>query len=124
MKQVAVVFGLVAALYAQDASAQASVKQSTPPGSIQTVFPGEQHQAGAIYRLFLGPHHRTLWTTALQAEVLDLSTFAGGLTPLKLGGGMQTRSLRLRGADGKAYVFRSLDKDPSKNISAELRETI
>ena len=124
MKQVAVVLVLSTALYGQEANAQASVKQSTPPGSVQTVVPGEQYKAGPIHRLFLGTHHRTLWTTPLQAEVLDLSTFAGGLTPLKLGGGMQTRSLRLRGADGKAYVFRSLDKDPSKNISAELRETI
>jgi hypothetical protein len=30
-----------------------------------------------------------------QVEVLDLRTFAGGLRPLKLGGGLQTKSLRL-----------------------------
>jgi len=42
---------------------------------------------------------------------VDLRGFAGGLTPQRRGGGRQTRALRLRGADGGEYVFRSLDKD-------------
>jgi hypothetical protein len=124
MKHAAVFVVLVSALHAQPANGQASEKASGPPGSMQSVIPGQQYRAGAIHRLFLGAHHRELWTTPLQAEVLDLATFAGGLTPLKLGGGMQTRSLRLRGGDGKTYVFRPLEKDASRNLSPELRETI
>ncbi|OLC31876.1 MAG: hypothetical protein AUH81_17115 [Candidatus Rokubacteria bacterium 13_1_40CM_4_69_5] len=56
-------------------------------------------------------------------EVLDLSRFGGGLTPLKRGGGRQTKSLRLRAADGRAYVFRSVDKDPAGAMPPELRAT-
>ena len=40
---------------------------------------------------------------------------AGGLTPYREGGNAQTRSLRFRGADSLNYVFRSLEKDPTRN---------
>ena len=43
---------------------------------------GERYRAGAFHRLVLGRHYRDLWTTPIEVEVLDLSTFAGGLTPL------------------------------------------
>jgi hypothetical protein len=49
---------------------------------------------------------------------------AGGLTPVKRGGGMQTFSLRLRGADGLDYSLRSIDKDPSVSLPPALRETV
>src|SRR5678816_534755 len=52
-----------------------------------------------------------------------MNAFAGGLTPMKMGGGLQTKSLRLEGADGKEYVLRSVNKDPSKAIVAELKGT-
>jgi hypothetical protein len=55
--------------------------------------------------------------------VLDLATFAGGLRATRRGGGEQTKSLRLQGADGKEYSFRSVNKDPSGALPPELRET-
>jgi hypothetical protein len=39
-----------------------------------------------------------------------MATEKGGLTPVKKGGGKQTKSLRLRGGDGKEYTFRSIQK--------------
>ena len=38
-------------------------------------------------------------------------------------GRQQTKSLRFSGADGREYVFRSIDKDPSPSLPPELRET-
>jgi hypothetical protein len=55
--------------------------------------------------------------------VLDLATFAGGLTPLSAGGGLQTKSLWLLGADGYQYAFRSVDKHAS-SIPEELWGTL
>src|SRR5205807_2117005 len=54
---------------------------------------------------------------------LSLSTYAGGLRPVARGGSMQTRSLRLSCGDGRQYVFRSVDKDPSRSLPPDLRET-
>ncbi|MDX1741299.1 MAG: hypothetical protein R3178_08405, partial [Rhodothermales bacterium] len=36
---------------------------------------------------------------------------------------MQTTSLRLQGGDGRLYVLRSLDKDPTKSLPPSLRQT-
>ena len=80
-------------------------------------------KASKFKRIMLGQHYRREWATAVDIEILDMDAEAGGLTPLKLGGGLQTRSLRLKGGDGKEYVLRSVNKDPSKAIVEELRGT-
>jgi hypothetical protein len=59
----------------------------------------------------------------VRVKVLDLDTFAGGLTPVEAGGGFQTKSLRFTGKDGRQYKFRSVNKDPRAVLPLELRET-
>jgi len=93
-------------------------------GSTVVTAAGEQYRAGAFHRWTLGRHYRDLWTTPIEVEVLDLSTFAGGLTPTRVGGGRQTKSLRFDGADGREYAFRSVDKDPSAVLDSILRGTV
>jgi len=88
-----------------------------------TVTAGARYRAGWLHRLLLGAHYRDLWTTSVRVPVLDLGRFSGGLTPLRRGGGRETTSLRLQGADGRAYAFRSVDKDPTAALSPDLRQT-
>jgi hypothetical protein len=85
---------------------------------------GERYRAGALHLLVLGRHYRELWTTPIEVEVLGLSTFAGGITPLQRGGVLSTRSLRFLGADGREYTFRSVDKDPTPLLASVLRGSI
>ena len=89
-----------------------------------TVAAGSEYEAGGLHQFFFGAHYRDLWTTPVKVEVLDLGRFAGGLTPVKRGGGYQTKSLRFLGKDGKQYAFRSINKDPSKVLPPELQETL
>jgi hypothetical protein len=72
----------------------------------------------------LGPDYRSLWTTPVSVEVLDLHTFAGGLRPVSRTGGQETKTLVLAGADGRGFFFRSVDKDPSAALPQELRGTV
>src|SRR5438552_19078005 len=81
------------------------------------VIPGKQYEAGVIHEFLFGSHWRDVWTTPIKVNVLDLNTYAGGLTPTKRGGGLQTKSLHFKGADGKKYKFMSVDKDPSKVLN-------
>jgi len=86
------------------------------PGAAQTsgdtaIAPGPQYGASALRRLLFGSDYRDLWTTPIRAPVVDLQAWGGGLTPTTAGGGMQTKSLRFVGADGRHYGFRSVDKD-------------
>lgn len=88
------------------------------------IVPGGHYAAGGFHRFLFGDLWRDLWTTPITVPILDLDTYAGGLTPTQRGGGFQTQSLRLMGADGIEYKFRSLDKDPSKILDPELRESL
>src|SRR5437899_3756322 len=99
--------------------------QAIPPSPAvrQTVVAGAHYRAGWLHRLLLGAHYRDLWTTPIEVDVLDLSRFAGGVTPQSCGGRRQTKSLRLHGADGREYVVRSVDKDPTLALPPELRAT-
>jgi hypothetical protein len=50
-----------------------------------TIIPGEQFKAGGLKEFFFGEHWRDVWAIPIEVEVLDLKTFAGGLTPIKKG---------------------------------------
>lgn len=96
------------------------------PSSPETVVivPGPQYAASGLHRLLMGDGYRALWTHPVEVPVLDLHTYAGGLTPLRSHIGSQTTSLRFQGADGKQYQFRSVDKNPVMVLPEELRRTI
>lgn len=94
------------------------------PRATVTVVAGPRYAAGPLHRFLLGAHYRTTWTTPIQVEVLDLGTYAAGLTPDKKGGGKQTKSLALKSADGREFRFRSVDKDPSPVLPEDLQDTV
>lgn len=102
--------------------------ESTPAGAqfgaTDTVAAGPEYGAGAPHRLIFGSSYRSIWTTPFEAPVLDLATYAGGLTPIARSGGQETRGLRLRSPDGHEFFFRSLDKDPSAVLPPDLYETV
>ncbi|MGN6392281.1 MAG: BamA/TamA family outer membrane protein [Gemmatimonadales bacterium] len=102
----------------------AQTRAASEPRPDTVVTPGAHYAASGIHRWLLGDHYRDLWTTPVRVPVLDLHQFAGGLRPTERGGGKQTRSLRFKGADGREYAFRSLDKDPSPLLPESLRHTV
>ena len=89
--------------------------------SATVIAPGPQYARGGLFRALAGDHHRNLWVTSVQVPVLDLQRFGGGLTLVGGHTGSQTKSLRFRGADGREYQFRSVDKDPTAALAPELR---
>jgi len=98
----------------------------TRPESV-TVVSGPQYDANWVHTRILGANYRDVWTTPIRVPVLDMCAFAGGLTASPRDdslGGKQTLSIRLRGANGREYVFRSVDKDPSLVLPPQLRRTV
>ena len=109
-------------LLAPGASAQAG-DPAPPTRDSMTVVAGQQYEAGGLFTAFMGQGYRSLWTTPIRVPVADLSRWGGGgLTPFDIGGGMTTRTLHLRGADGNRYVLRSVDKTPGE-LGEELQGT-
>ena len=138
-KGMAVVLSLVLA-FADWASAEpqedSSGQDSPPPGwrihrsvppegaATHVVVPGERFRAGSFKRWLYGGDYRDLWTTPIEVEVLDLGSVGGGLRPLRAGGFGQSISLHFTGEDGRRYTVRSLDKDPTRRIWDDLKDTI
>ncbi|WP_133256888.1 hypothetical protein [Hymenobacter edaphi] len=102
-----------------DTAAQAAVG----PDSAR-VTAGRHYRRGWSGRLLFGQHYRAAWAQPVTLPVLSLPQAApGGLQPGKMGGGFQTTSMTLNGANGRTYALRSLDKDPYKTLSKFLRHT-
>jgi hypothetical protein len=80
----------------------------------------EDYNRSKFGRLILGDHYRDAYDLALSIPLLDLSTYQGGLTPVKRGGGSQTVTLRLEAKDGREYTMRSLEKDPAATLGVRL----
>jgi surface antigen Omp85-like protein len=88
------------------------------------VVAGEKYQAGGLHRALFGADYRDLWAMPVEVPVLDLQRYAGGLRPVRRVGGQETKGLALKGADGRDYTFRGVDKDPTEILPPELRESV
>jgi hypothetical protein len=112
-------------LAATSPPATAQIAKSPPPtgASVHRMVPGARYGAGGFSRWLLGDDYRDLWLTEIEAPVLNLDSVGGGLTPLRTGGFGQSVSLHFTGRDGRRYVVRSVDKDPTKRLIEQLKNT-
>lgn len=95
----------------------------TQDSIVVSIEPSYDKVSGA-HRFFLGDNYRKLWATPVKIKVLHLATEKGGLKILQLGGGYQTRSLRMQDPTGQEWVLRTIQKYPDKVLPATLRPTI
>ncbi len=103
--------------------AQPAPQPNDTTATIRVAANKQYNKVSGFKKMTYGKHYRKEWATEVDVPVLDMDVFAGGLSVSKLGGGKQTKSLRLKGRDGNEYVLRSVNKDPSKAIVEELRGT-
>jgi hypothetical protein len=119
--------GLSLATLAGARGADAQGRVVPPPDRTSaktTAAPGQQYEAGLLRRMLLGTGWRDLWTRPIELPVLDLDTFAGGLTPMKEGGNAQSVTLHFVDAGGRRWIFRSVDKYPRERLADGLDGTL
>ncbi|MEJ7671153.1 MAG: hypothetical protein WKF59_00120 [Chitinophagaceae bacterium] len=73
---------------------------------------------------FLGDNYRKEWSVPIQFKVFNIRREKGGLKIESLGGGKQTKSLRLSDKNGKEWTLRSVEKDPERAVPENLRGTL
>jgi hypothetical protein len=81
---------------------------------VRPVTKSKVEPIGGVHKFLFGEHHRDLYLEKYSFPVLDLSTFKGGVTPIKQGGGNQTNSLRVRDDKGRDYTLRAMTKDATR----------
>ncbi len=86
------------------------------------IIPGPEFAAGSFHRFLFGELWRDVWNTPVDAEVLDLDRFAGGLTVIEAATGDSAGCLGLEGGDGNVYTFRKLGKNPYVILPGAIQE--
>lgn len=73
-------------------------------------------------QLFIGHYYSDAFLLKLPYPVLDLKTEQGGLVPYKVGGGLQTNSIRLHDQNGGDWAMRATTKDSSRLLPHPLNQ--
>jgi hypothetical protein len=92
--------------------------------SVEVVVNGRYDTASGFKRFILGNNYRKEWATPVRLKVFNISKEKGGFKIESLGGGKQTKSLKLTDKDGREWTLRTLNKDPEKAIPENLRGTL
>ncbi len=91
---------------------------SFPATASASVYTEEETSKGGVYRALWGSHYRAEYSTEVNVPTASLDTLLGGLTPIRKGGGHQSKSLRLVDKDGRQYVMRALRKSAVRFLQA------
>jgi hypothetical protein len=81
-------------------------------------------KASKVQRWVLGENYRREWSQPVGMKMFDVTKEKGGFKILSLGGGKQTRSLKLEDKNGKEWSLRTIDKDPEKAIPENFRNSV
>ncbi len=82
------------------------------------IYSKEETTKGNTYKFFWGDRYRSYYSKNVLAPTVRLDTLFGGLTPVRKGGGHQSKSLRLEDAQGREYVMRALRKNALQYLQA------
>lgn len=77
-----------------------------------------------LKKIVLGTNYRKEWNTPISFKEFNIKKEMGGFKIESLGGGKQTKSLKLTDRRGKEWSLRSVEKDPAKALPRNLRGTI
>jgi hypothetical protein len=78
-----------------------------------------------LRKYFMGQNYRAEWSAQVNMRVFNLRQEKGGFTIESLGGGKQTKSLRLRNnKTGQEWVLRGMNKNPTQTIPKTYRGSL
>ena len=107
---------------AQNSENSKSITGNFPDSVVVKVHPSYD-KVTHVHEWFFGKNYRKEWGADVKLPLIKISEVYGGLTPEKEGGGMQSKSLRLKDKSGKEWVIRSVEKTPDKLLPENLRGT-
>ncbi len=81
-------------------------------------------QVKGLKRWLMGDNYRKDWSVPVELKVFNLNKEKGGFTVVRLGGGKATKSLTLKDNQGREWVLRTINKDPSKAIPENFHNSI
>jgi hypothetical protein len=114
------ILGFTGTVKAQESSNSQAIADTGKTGHF-TMSAGSRYAASHWKQFWWGKHWRKEWLAPVSFQLFNLDSTAGGLTPIKKGGGHQTQTLRLLGNDGREYVLRTMDKSLDVLVPEEFK---
>ncbi|MFS4468631.1 metallophosphoesterase [Maribacter sp. 2210JD10-5] len=93
-------------------------KNDIPKTVEASIYSEQETEKSKLFQRFWGKRYREYYSRKIEAPTVLLDTLYGGLVPVKMGGGHQSKSLRLRDKQGREYVMRALRKLPGLYLQA------
>ncbi|RZN83348.1 MAG: phosphoesterase [Winogradskyella sp.] len=90
----------------------------TDKTAMSSVYTKEETEKSGFFKYLWGERYRKYYSQDIEAPVVNLDTLFGGLTPVRKGGGHQSKSVRLVTKDGKEYIMRAIRKSATQYIQA------
>ena len=91
----------------------------TIPSTFQSaIYTPEMIKKSGFYRFLFGTHYRKYYGLPINVRTASIDTIYGGLSPLRAGGGHQSKSLRLVDSKGKEYVMRAVKKSVGRFLQS------
>ncbi|MDT0552490.1 metallophosphoesterase [Urechidicola vernalis] len=88
--------------------------ENFPPTVKTSIYTKGETKKGITYRTLWGEHYRRYYSTEITVNTVNLDTLFGGLTPIRKGGGHQSRSIRLIDKEGREYIMRAMRKSATQ----------
>jgi len=88
--------------------------------TLASVYTEDETDVSGFAKFLWGDRYRKEYSTKVKAPNVVLDTLFGGLTPVKRGGGNQSKSLRLEDKNGTQYVMRAVRKQALQYLQAVL----
>ena len=98
----------------------ANYSDNTASHTSTSIYTDEETDVGGFHKFLWGERYRKYFSTKVKAPNVKLDTLFGGLTPVRKGGGNQSKSLRLEDKNGTQYVMRALRKQALQYLQAVL----
>lgn len=92
--------------------------------SIAVIANPDYAKASATKRFFNGNNYRRVWGTAVKLKVFRVNKEMGGFKVGAIGGGHQTKSIRLTDNKGKEWTLRTINKDITKILPGNVQGTL
>jgi len=89
-----------------------------PDNKTASIYTKDEIDKSGFYKSLWGDRYREYYGINVEAPTVNLDTLLGGLTPVRKGGGHQSKSLRLKDKEGREYVMRALKKNAVQYLQA------
>ena len=92
--------------------------------SVTVAANARYNNISGVHNIISGKNYRKEWAQPVHLKVFRIDKEMGGFKIKSLGGGRQTKSLKIEDKDGKEWTLRTVDKDPEGAVPEALKGSI